>query len=308
MSAAGSRNDVIAVRAIWPAVVLSLLVHLLALLLAWPHLAHLATADTDRDAQSALAVRIAPPNQRADATPPPLAAAPPPPPVQRARPVPPRRVLPVPAPRPTPQRPQAPPVIAQDAQPAAPVAPPQEPAPVAPPTVDVAPRPLPSQPSEPAPTDLAAYIESRRRARGEVPSMDAEQVAKADIARRDAIVAENLGLNRTPTFGYDPKSAGGLFQIRSVRYDDAEFFFLGMDRDIGRRAKQLIEVRRGDAPDIRVAVVRKMIEIIRDNVSGDFLWASQRLGRQVQLSARPADNATLEAFIYADVFPEGRAP
>jgi hypothetical protein len=153
-------------------------------------------------------------------------------------------------------------------------------------------------------------VEARRRSRGETSGAapDPDAAAKAEIARRDAIVAENLGLNRTPAFGYDPKSAGGLFQIREMHYDDAEFYFLGMDRDIGRRARQLIEVRKGDAPDIRVAVVRRMIAIIRENVSGDFWWSSQRLGRDVRLSARPEDNAGLEDFILRDVFPDARRP
>jgi hypothetical protein len=165
-------------------------------------------------------------------------------------------------------------------------------------------------PGSPPASDLSAYIASRRRARGEAPvaSTDADSAAKAEIERRNAIVAENLGLNRTPSFGYDPRSAGGLFQISELHSDDARFYFLGLDRDIGRRARQLVEVRRGDAPDIRVAVVRRMIAIIRENVSGDFWWASQRLGREVRLSARPEDNAGLEEFILRDVFPDARLP
>jgi hypothetical protein len=165
-------------------------------------------------------------------------------------------------------------------------------------------------PGGPPATDLASDLAAQRRARGETAgaSTDPAAAAKAEIDRRNAIVAENLGLNRTPSFGYDPHSAGGLFQIRELHSDDAEFYFLGMDRDINRRARQLVEVRKGDAPDIRVAVVRRMIAIIRDNVSGDFWWASQRLGREVQLSARPEDNTGLEAFILHDVFPDARTP
>jgi hypothetical protein len=162
---------------------------------------------------------------------------------------------------------------------------------------------------KPAEKDLAAYIDARRRARGEsAPALSAPTSEESDYERRNRIVAANLGVNRTPTFNEDPNSAGGLFQIRSVRYDDAEFYFLGFDHDIGRRAKQLIEVRRGNDSDIHIAVVRKMIAIIRENVPGDFVWVSQRLGRQVPLSARPADNAQLEAFIMADSFPVQRAP
>ena len=67
----------------------------------------------------------------------------------------------------------------------------------------------------------------------------------------------------------------------------------------------MIEVRRGNASDIRIAVVRKMIAIIRDQVTGDFTWMSRR-GGVTTLSARPADNAELEAYILHDIFPEYR--
>mgnify|MGYP000188239126 CR=1 FL=1 len=93
-----------------------------------------------------------------------------------------------------------------------------------------------------------------------------------------------------------------------MNYDNAEFYFFGFDKDIGRNAKQRIEVSKGNNSDIRIAVVRKMISIIRENVSGDFTWVSQRLGRQVRLSARPEDNAGLEDFIMHDIFPDARQP
>ncbi|MGE5151532.1 MAG: hypothetical protein ACM3II_15535, partial [Rhodospirillaceae bacterium] len=176
--------------------------------------------------------------------------------------------------------------------------------------------PAPERPSppvtRPAEPDLAAYIDARRRERGESTSAASSGATatsppgESETERRNRIIAANLGLDRKPAFGYDPNSAGGLFQIKRVGYDDAEFYFLGLDRDIDRQAKQLIEVRRGDASDIRVAIVRKLIAIIRDNVQGDFLWSSQRLGRQVRMSARPEDNARLEEFILNDVFPDPR--
>jgi hypothetical protein len=93
-----------------------------------------------------------------------------------------------------------------------------------------------------------------------------------------------------------------LFQLKRMGYDDAEFFFNGWDKDIGRVARQLIEVRKGANPDIRLAIVRKMIEIIRAQESGDIVWVSRRMNRQVPLSARPADNAALEDFLMREFF------
>jgi len=73
-------------------------------------------------------------------------------------------------------------------------------------------------------------------------------------------------------------------------------------------AAALIEVRKGANPDIRVAVVRKIIEIIRAHEPGDFVWVSRRLGRQIALSARPGDNAGLEEFMMREFFGDGRSP
>ncbi|HVO88655.1 MAG TPA: hypothetical protein VMV45_08940, partial [Casimicrobiaceae bacterium] len=126
--------------------------------------------------------------------------------------------------------------------------------------------------------------------------------------RLNRIIAANIGLDKPKTFGYDPKSAGGIFQIEHVDFSNAEFYFFGMDKDIGRNAKQLIEVRKGDNPDIYIAIVRRMIAIIREHETGDFVWLSSRGGREMHLSARPQDNAALEQFILRDVFPDVRTP
>jgi hypothetical protein len=302
------RHDVVTIPVVWLAFVLSLLVHVAALILVWPHVKPMLVDAMSPGQPGALAVEIAP---RASALPDTAAAAPPPSVASRP--------TPAPAPRPRPPRavarsaPQStPPVVAIERPvPSAP----QLPQPAPSPPVSAAPATQPpavEQPrQQPLETDLASYVESRRRARGESSAASAAnssdaQPAESEAERRNRIIAANLGLNRTPTFGRELNNAGGLFQVREVNYDDAVFYFYGMDRDINRTAKQKIEVRRGSNPDIRIAIVRKMIEIIRENVAGDFVWSSQRLGRDVRMSARPADNAELEAFILHDIFPEAR--
>ncbi|MDB5863019.1 MAG: hypothetical protein JWO70_825, partial [Betaproteobacteria bacterium] len=69
-----------------------------------------------------------------------------------------------------------------------------------------------------------------------------------------------------------------------------------------------IEVRKGSNSDIRIAVVRRMIGIIRDHEQGDFVWESRRLGRNVDLSARQRDTAALEAFLMKEFFEDDRRP
>jgi hypothetical protein len=120
------------------------------------------------------------------------------------------------------------------------------------------------------------------------------------------IAMENLGVGRTPTFGEPPRGGGGIFQITRLHYGNAEFVFYGWNKDIRRNTQQVIEVRKGEYPDIRIAVIRRMIAIIRDHTMGDFEWESDRLGRNVTLSARLADNAGLEDFLWREFFGESR--
>ena len=155
--------------------------------------------------------------------------------------------------------------------------------------------------------DLSAYIAARRRARGEVEAADSRGApvtspADDDIARRDRIVASNLASVNTQNFGDGPKNSGGIFQIMRMGYSDAEFAFFGWNKDIRRRASQRIEVRLGENGDIRYAVIRKMIAIIREYKAEDFVWESRRLTRNVTLSARQRDNAELEDFMMREFF------
>jgi hypothetical protein len=164
----------------------------------------------------------------------------------------------------------------------------------------------------PAANDLASFIEARRRARAESsPSPFQGRASDAppvedDNARSDRIVASNLDSKRVPSFGNDPSKGGGVFVIQQLGFDRAEFLFYGWNKNIRRNALQPIEVRKGDNSDIRIAVVRRMIEIIRDNEQEDFIWESRRLGRNVTRSARLEDNAELEEFLLRDFFDNPR--
>ena len=172
-------------------------------------------------------------------------------------------------------------------------------------------RPSPSRatapPAETAPApahaDFAAFIEARRRARESTAAPPVETAQERD----NRIAAINLGLNRTPSFGDERKHGGGIFQVARVGFDDAEFFFFGWNKAIKRNSRQMIEVRRGNNPTTEIAVVRRMIAIIRDHEQGDFVWESRRLGRDVWLSARNADNAGLEEFMMHEFFPAARS-
>ena len=291
------RHDRIAVPILWVAIALSLLVHGVALWEWFPRM-HLLAPDPHASPTpgAPLAVQIAPP-PAAPPPPPPVAATPVPEPPRVAEPRRPPRPRPpviarLPAPRPPMTTPQPAPVIVPPPPPAA--APAPEPPPV----------PVPSTKPPPAPTpiegDLSAYIAARRRARGEAaPEPSPEEAEKV---RRDRIVASNLASLNVTAAGKEMRNAGGMFTLRNVTPDEAEFLFFGWSNEAKRRQAQSIAVKRGDAPDIQIAVVRRMIAIIRDDVDGDFTFRSARLGRDVQLSARLADNTELEQFMLREFF------
>jgi len=161
--------------------------------------------------------------------------------------------------------------------------------------------------------DLSAYIALQRRAIGD-PDLNTglndrrgRSAAEIETQRRERIVANNLAGTPHQGAGYNQNPGGGMFQIKRMGSDDAEFWFAGFNKDMQRRTKQLIEVRKGDSPDIHIAVVRKMIAIIRDEIQGDSLWQSARLGRDLWLSARPADDQALQETLMRDMFPEWSA-
>ena len=170
-------------------------------------------------------------------------------------------------------------------------------APIAPPL----PAPAITPPVAQEHADLSSYIAAKRRARGESESGPSSP-SEDENARVNQIVAANLASINTPTFGADRRNSGGMFQITQLNADSAEFTFYGWNKDIKRRASQRIDVRRGPNGDIRIAVVRKMIAIIREYEQEDFTWRSNRLARDVTLSARAADNEGLEQFMLREFF------
>jgi hypothetical protein len=278
------RRDVAAIRV---ALALSVLVHV-AVLWKWvPQILH-PSSETSQldDSTSALSVELRPRASRAPAPPAAAVVRPERAPSVEARPVQPRR------------RHSSPPIIAlnrpsPDMSSSAPAASARSP-----------PAPVPRS----AESDLASYVESRRRARGE--SAPPEAAAPGDPgaartedenARANRLAAANLGSDRKPTFGPE-RRGGGIFQVQHMSYDYAEFLFFGWNKDIRRNTQQLIEVRKGSNSDIRIAIVRRMIAIIREYEDGDFIWESRRLGRNVILSARAKDNAGLEEFMMREFF------
>jgi len=275
-----TRQDVVTIRKVWVTAAVSLLVHMAALLLFVTHPPIPGVEQQAFDQESApVQVEIAeakPPLPSPPSAPAEPAAAPSPktrPPAARVRP-PPMVAMP---------RLEAPAIRS-------PVAPPQ-----------IAAIPAPPQARPPAQGDFLSFVQANRRARGVAES--AQDNAEVDFNTK---IAANLPGSARGVAAQMPIRGGGMFQMKRMTYDDAAFEFFGWNTEMGRRTPQLIEVRKGTNPNMQIAVVRRIIAIIRQYSKEDFTWDSGRHGRVVTLSARPADTAALEQYLLHDMFDDAR--
>lgn len=109
----------------------------------------------------------------------------------------------------------------------------------------------------------------------------------------------NLGRARDGT--------SGVFQIINKGYRTGSFSFRGWTTNRSDSYRRVIEVDAGQGGDIERAMVRRMIELIREHYQANFSWDSYRLGRVVTLSARKEDSAGLEDFLLSE-FSEFNPP
>ncbi|HEY8245142.1 MAG: hypothetical protein ACHQJ7_00075 [Vicinamibacteria bacterium] len=280
-------------RRIWRTGALSLLVHAALLVVLLPHLTDMRHSGEESPTPTVpISVVLVAPPPREETRPTQAAAAAAPPQASHRERVAPRPAL-------------APPPIAALPRPPEPdawrVPIPSTPSLPEPPRI--APRPEYRPTPTPLEGDLTSYIASQRASRGESPAGPAATASERDAQRRDLAIKQNLaGLNDPRPLAGNPKNGGGLFQITLKSYDFAEFKFFGWNSEIGRQAPQRVEVRKGTNPTIDIAIVRRMIAIIRETQKGDFTWRSDRSGRDVTLSARPEDNERLENFLMQEMF------
>lgn len=157
-----------------------------------------------------------------------------------------------------------------------------------------------------APTDMMSFVKSKQAQR---------QVAEADAARENAAaVAREVGPSesqiRDEVIKKNLKSGtNGIFEVTSLSGRHASFAFRGWTSDYSNSRREYFEVEASTGQDVRLAVVRRMIKLIREHYQGDFSWDSQRMGRVITMSARPEDNAALETFMMREIFsPNYRAP
>jgi hypothetical protein len=159
---------------------------------------------------------------------------------------------------------------------------------------------------DPEITDMQAYIDAKRKARG-APTQSEQLAEESQSARgmRNAL-ANIAAINGRG--GQDPNETGGVFSVSNKTFNSADVKFRGWNPNFKRRWLTAVTVERGSDPDIETAIVKKMIELIRKEKTGDFEWDSHRLNKVVTLSARPQDTDALMEFLFKEMFPEYRAP
>lgn len=160
---------------------------------------------------------------------------------------------------------------------------------------------LPQADTKPKDTsvDMLAYVNAQRakreQAESEAAKINAEAVARetglSEEEKRDAKIKSNF-----------QNGTNGIFEITSLGNRSASFTFLGWLNDYSTAKRQYFEVEASTGQDVRLAMIRKMIELIREHYQGDFNWESHRLGRTVVKSARVEDSAELEDFLMTEFF------
>ncbi|MDW7564971.1 MAG: hypothetical protein SCG79_02910 [Nitrosomonadaceae bacterium] len=172
----------------------------------------------------------------------------------------------------------------------------------------VEPTPLspPSDRNLEAPTDMMAYINqarARRRAAGNFNEREnAEATAPGREQSEEEIRMANIKRN------LQAPGTNGIFRIVRMGARTAEFTFRGWTTDPSSSRLELIEVQAGPDGDVERAIVRRMIQLIRQYHEDTFNWESPRLNRVVVLSARIQDNVGLEDFMMREFFGESVSP
>jgi outer membrane biosynthesis protein TonB len=185
---------------------------------------------------------------------------------------------------------------------------PMAPVPLEPPPPPVIP-PKPVDPRTEPPSMMARVEEARARRQA------LEDAAKSENAESRSNGSDPSAADRTAgninknlaNLGRARDGTSGVFQIINKGYRTGSFSFRGWTTNRSDSYRRVIEVDAGQGGDIERAMVRRMIELIREHYQADFSWDSHRLGRVVKLSARKEDSAGLEDFLLSE-FSEFNPP
>lgn len=160
--------------------------------------------------------------------------------------------------------------------------------------------------------DFSAQLAARQRERAAAQTQErAQQEARGTPEQQADERGKQIALaniaSQLRSAGLEKDDTNGLFQLQHVGPHHAEFLFRGWKKEARRNWSQQLDVEQGTETNIRIAVVKKMIDIIRQHTQSDFTWDSRRLGKQIHLSARPEDALGLQQFLLREFFPDSSA-
>ena len=147
-----------------------------------------------------------------------------------------------------------------------------------------------------APKDFMSFVQSKRQHNQELEEYAARVNSNDRELSADELRDENIKRN------LQQSGTSGIFEIKYKSINNAQFSFKGWKNSYSIPKVERVDVAVGADGDIDLAIVKKMIEIIRREYKGDFNWESQRLGRVIVLSARLGDNSGLEEFLKNEFF------
>ena len=178
------------------------------------------------------------------------------------------------------------------------------------PTIPLVPlEPLPklqTPPDIPEPSMMAMVEAARARRRAAEQAAQQSSVASRSNENPSGGDAAAASLNRNLQSLSGQGGTSGVFQILHKGHRSGQFAFRGFNAGVRGNWKEVIDVDAGPQGDLEIAMVRKMIELIREHYKGNFNWESHRMGRVVVLSARLEDSGGLEAFLMREFFSPGR--
>lgn len=170
------------------------------------------------------------------------------------------------------------------------------------------PIPQPSvKPAPPAPPeeDFSQRIARRRAERGESdPSPNAQETTGGGGNSDNDVALNNI--KRALAMNSRTEGTGGVFEVVGhLGVREATLRFNGWHPGSNNHWRETYTVDAGEGGDVKLAIVKKEIEIIRKFYNGDFDWVSSRHGgRVIKMSARPADNDQLERFLMHEMWDD----
>jgi outer membrane biosynthesis protein TonB len=146
----------------------------------------------------------------------------------------------------------------------------------------------PPPPAEPAPaTDMLAMLNAAREKRKAAEDSAAKENQAASQGSRpmsaQEIAEANIRRSMRQAAGDDGTS--GVFQVLDKSTRVGRFAFNGWKANSNRKIQQVIEVDAGLGGNVELAMVRRMIDLIREHYQGDFRWESRRMGKVIAVGA-----------------------